>query len=644
MAKSVFRKVSLDRLSSPEQLDQKLTVVSSKGWISLLALAVLVIAVVIWGVLGKIPKKVNGNGILLYGDGIVALQAATNGQVTDVSVREGDYVQQGQIIARVAQPEMIEKIVSLQESIAAINRVEPETLTFDAEVMSYETYSTFMQVASEIRAARAQLRAGETEVAKTMQDVENAKNTSRQQVQILQEQISHLEKQIEEYRVLAEYEKKIALQNAQAQDRQNAEQRRRQREADERQREADERMEYELDNAPPTGLYYTGNNGNYYTRTYAMDAQMLVYDQSGRSYTVFLPDYGSNSQLPIYYLDSTGAEIANSTGTYYLPNYFKPVYQPALPEAPGARTILVLYDSMGSMYIDRGGKEFKLTPAGSSYTPDLPDYNYSYSSLPSAANQVKNRPDYDANIASMEGQLVNYKLQLKGAELQASQAANAATAYVGGALMQTEERISILEEQFAAMQTIKSIEFEKAYADLQKQFEQASVITATQDGMILNLVCERNDFVQVGTPLCNIVRQTKATENTGVVMYVPITEGKSIEVGMEVNVSPSTVKREEHGYIIGRVLRVSEYAVTQQSVMSTLRNEQLASAFIGNNAVLEVQIELLRDGSTQSGYKWSTPKGAPANIDPGTVCMGEVLVSSQRPIDMVVPFIKRLFA
>ncbi|GHU80783.1 hypothetical protein FACS1894191_6790 [Clostridia bacterium] len=640
MANSVFRKVSLDRLSSPEQLDQKLNVVSQKGWISLSALAVLLSAAIVWGVFGKVPQKVNGSGLLLYGDGIVNIVSATNGQITDISVREGESIKKGQIIARIAQPELIDKIENVQNNIVAVESISPETLEFNTELLDYETYSSFAQLAGEIRLAKVQMSSGENEIAKSLQDIENAKATGNQQVKILEGQIALLETQIEEYAKLAEYEKKIALENAEARDRQAYEQAKRQREADERQREADERIEYELDNTAPGGIYYTDASGNYYRRSFEAADQLLVSDQTGRQYTILtnkIDDY------PVFCMDASGNEVVNLNSGYFLPNYYESAAGNAYGDVSATKNTKIIYDLTGGMYIDRTGAEFRRISGGSSYSPDLPSGNYSYDTGPSAESQLKKRPDYDANLTSMKSQLVGYKLQLEAAKLQAKQADSALTSYLRNGQLQTGERLASLEEQFSAMKTIKTIQLNLELEDLYKQLNQTGAITAVTDGMVLNLVCERNDIVQTGTSLCNIVRQTKAAENTTVVMYVPITEGKRIAAGMEVNVSPSTVKREEHGYIIGHVLTVSDYAVTQESMQTTLRNDQLVRAFANDGAVVEVRVELLRNSSTDSGYQWSTPKGAPVPIDAGTVCAGEVLVSSQRPIEMVMPFIRGLF-
>ena len=61
----IFRKVALERLSSPEQLDQLMQVTSPKGWIALLSICGLLAVVVVWGFVGTIPTTASGDGILI---------------------------------------------------------------------------------------------------------------------------------------------------------------------------------------------------------------------------------------------------------------------------------------------------------------------------------------------------------------------------------------------------------------------------------------------------------------------------------------------------------------------------------------------------------------------------------------------------
>jgi hypothetical protein len=59
---SVFRATALARLSSPEQLDERMRVVSPRAWLAFAALGALLLAVALWSVFGRIAVKVRGIG------------------------------------------------------------------------------------------------------------------------------------------------------------------------------------------------------------------------------------------------------------------------------------------------------------------------------------------------------------------------------------------------------------------------------------------------------------------------------------------------------------------------------------------------------------------------------------------------------
>ncbi len=71
----MFRKEALARLSSPEELDQVMHVTSPRGWITLLALGLVLLGGLAWSVLGSIPTVVAGSGALLTPPGGGPLQA-----------------------------------------------------------------------------------------------------------------------------------------------------------------------------------------------------------------------------------------------------------------------------------------------------------------------------------------------------------------------------------------------------------------------------------------------------------------------------------------------------------------------------------------------------------------------------------------
>ncbi len=101
MQRQIFRTAALERLSSPEQTDQLLQVTSAKSWMVLLALCGLVLATLLWGVLGQVPLQVNGHGVLIRGDSVKAVVAATTGRVELVNANVGDILEAGQSIAAI---------------------------------------------------------------------------------------------------------------------------------------------------------------------------------------------------------------------------------------------------------------------------------------------------------------------------------------------------------------------------------------------------------------------------------------------------------------------------------------------------------------------------------------------------------------
>ncbi len=99
--RSPFRQAALDRLSSPEQLDDLMEVTPSRAWIALASLGVLLLAVLAWSVFGRIPTKLHGDGILLRGQQLGKISAPEPALVTKIRVAAGDIVARGQVVAEV---------------------------------------------------------------------------------------------------------------------------------------------------------------------------------------------------------------------------------------------------------------------------------------------------------------------------------------------------------------------------------------------------------------------------------------------------------------------------------------------------------------------------------------------------------------
>jgi HlyD family secretion protein len=125
-----FRKESLDRLASPDRLDDLLAVTTPRSWLPLATLGVLVALLGIWSVRGTIPETVEGRGILVRPRNVVELQSAGAGRLRELTVRVGDRVRPGQVVGRIELPEL-EKRLELQRD----KRAELEAHARTADIL-----------------------------------------------------------------------------------------------------------------------------------------------------------------------------------------------------------------------------------------------------------------------------------------------------------------------------------------------------------------------------------------------------------------------------------------------------------------------------------------------------------------------------
>jgi len=547
---SVFRKVSIERLSSPEQLDQKLTVVSPIGWIATISVAILILAAIIWGILGIIPNRVFGSGILMHSDGIVRITSHTGGRITEVNVRAGEHVESGQIVARVAQDELMRQIAQVQENIAALESINVETLDLDIAFLNDALYSRFAQMAGQVRTARIQHEVQRAEAQMNEQDITNRRLLQAQQISVLESQIATLEEQILQHQELLEHQRLVELENAEI-----------------------------------------------------LDQQQYVQQNQIASVLRLLQED----------LERATQQLANAESLF----------------AAGVIPRSELDATNNNVLRIEGEIESRLL--------DINRIDHS------RLEQVQNRPAFDAALASMHSQLETLRLQLIQARMEAEHLNVTFADMIWGAYNQTGVQISSIVDQFAHQQQIMLQDYLRLLDELQEQYDERSTIIAPFSGIVSNLTIQLNDLLQPGGFVGNIVQGGLDAGSSNVILYVPLYDAVLIEEGMEVNVSPSTVNREEHGYIIGKVVSVSASSVTHEHMIATLQNPLLVQTFSGQTAVMEVEVKLLSDYSTASGFLWSTPRGAPFAISPGTISNGEIIVSYQRPIDMVIPFIRRLF-
>jgi hypothetical protein len=98
---------------------------------------------------------------------------------------------------------------------------------------------------------------------------------------------------------------------------------------------------------------------------------------------------------------------------------------------------------------------------------------------------------------------------------------------------------------------------------------------------------------------------------------------------MEAQVWPADEKRDEIGYVRGRITQVVRYPAAADEVRQTLKSNILAKRLLEQgDVVYEVRIDLLRSPEDSTRYDWSFGEPADVSMGIGTYC--SVLTETRR--------------
>ncbi|HXM05152.1 MAG TPA: NHLP bacteriocin system secretion protein [Chthoniobacterales bacterium] len=204
-------------------------------------------------------------------------------------------------------------------------------------------------------------------------------------------------------------------------------------------------------------------------------------------------------------------------------------------------------------------------------------------------------------------------------------------------ILQTKSAIyDVQAHQYSRSQQI--LDQRARIKDLEIRLAQDGSVRAAHSGEVIEIDVNVGDFVQPGRVLA---RMESLSGQPGALIFVPANDGKKIKVDMAIRISPSTVKPEEYGYIQGKVTSVSAFPATRDEMMSYLQNDVLVNRLLNGGEVIPVTATLEPDPKTPSGYRWSSSRGPDVSVEGGTVCTASVVLVRQRPITLLIPFLKK---
>lgn len=158
-----------------------------------------------------------------------------------------------------------------------------------------------------------------------------------------------------------------------------------------------------------------------------------------------------------------------------------------------------------------------------------------------------------------------------------------------------------------------------------------SFLTSTVDGLIISAKTD-NELFEAFEPIISVVdnKTTSPSQQTQLIAYADNDAQRQLRIGMEVQVWPANEKRDEIGYVRGRISQVVRYPARISKVRQKLKSDILAKQLTGDgkNLVYEVQIDLRRAPNDSTSYDWSFGKPDDVSMEIGTYC--SVLTETRR--------------
>lgn len=237
--------------------------------------------------------------------------------------------------------------------------------------------------------------------------------------------------------------------------------------------------------------------------------------------------------------------------------------------------------------------------------------------------------------------VVDTKIEINTTKEKAARAANEIKR-----LDLEESNLALLKEKEQVEQKLKIAGIQRKQETTQDALKRKGELISPYSGRIVEFKVNAGEVIESGRALFSMLPQANSDRHrTDLVaeLYVRPEDGKKVQPGMMVQISPSTVKREEYGFMEGTVTEVATIPSTEEGMLRKLKNKQLAQQLSGGGAPFEVAVRLSLDPRSRNGFKWSSSTGPETEINPGTLAEGTITVRRVHIIGLLIPLFQRLF-
>ncbi|MBR5747517.1 MAG: hypothetical protein IKZ93_02245 [Prevotella sp.] len=151
--------------------------------------------------------------------------------------------------------------------------------------------------------------------------------------------------------------------------------------------------------------------------------------------------------------------------------------------------------------------------------------------------------------------------------------------------------------------------------------ESYSILTSSVEGTVISSKLDNEQF-EAFEPIVSVVDSMGTQHQKAILIaYIDNAGQRDLRVGMEAQVWPENEKRDEIGYVRGRVTRIDRYPVAADVVRQTLKSDEMTQRLLETGGLMyQVEIELLPSVDDATRYDWSFGEPEDVNMNVGTCC------------------------
>lgn len=664
----IFRKKSLDKLSSPEQLDRMIVINSPMTWLALAGGAFIIAAVLVWGILGRVPITEEGSGILLQEGEVNSVYAGTQGVITKVNVSSGDVVKAGDVLYEVSSQETALLVQEIRERMEKVEAVSYDSIN-DVATSDNQTLISLKNQKLELPLSRAAFETQLNELNENYNRKQSELFSLKQNLDLAE--AAYYQEMASENGAQVQYGFESASAKYQAAEAAllSAEQ------ENQAAHDLEESSRISLENAQDA---YEAVKKEAAARKAAVQAAEKAYRAAEEKLEAAKKEQAANGATDGTADGAAGGTTDGATGGTAdgatggtadgaADGTTGGTANEAVSEAANEVAVCAkVWEEAQAAYEaakqEMEAREVSMRQAERAYDAareKAGDYEEAKNQAETEKNATE--PDYQEKKAQ-------YEDYLNGAGQKSAETTKQANAY-NLALSNyntAKAELKSLETEIASVKTQMSVETDsvKVQEDsLRQQFDSAKEaildglgrelesyqviregmqIKATVDGVLYSTFVTNGSTVAVDMEVARI-SESQRSGKLQAVYFMQLEKGKKIEEGMSVNIYPSTFSKEEYGHMSGKVVKVADYVTSHADLYTRVGESSLADTFSAGGAVVEIVCEIETDENTASGYAWSSKKGAEAILREGTLLEGSVVTKNVPPITMLIPKLKEKF-